>query len=146
MIFSSERPSRSWQGLRLRDQRQQSRPASFKKQVAADIPLNTVNSSQDGSETEGLYDTILSQAWLKASSIERVVLASDYQVSALEQMLLDFRGDPTYHAFDIPNPVNFNRLALSCVEIVNHHPLLRSVFVCHEHQVYQVTMKSSFII
>jgi hypothetical protein len=34
----------------------------------------------------GLYDAILSQAWLKASSIERVVLASDYQVSALEQM------------------------------------------------------------
>jgi hypothetical protein len=33
------------------------------------------------------------------------------------QMLLNFRGDLTYHTFDIPNPVNFNRLALSCVEI-----------------------------
>jgi hypothetical protein len=87
---------------------------------------------------------------LKASSIERVVLASDYQgpwqtktlrsrgwrltIStqdkasrlkftgfgiSLEQMLLNFRGDLTYHTFDIPNPVNFNRLALSCVEISN---------------------------
>ncbi|KAJ6189891.1 hypothetical protein N7519_004799 [Penicillium mononematosum] len=119
--------------------------SELEKQVAADIPLNTRNSSQDGIATEGLYDTILSQAWLKASSIEKVVLASDYQVSALEQMLLNFRGDLTYHTFDIPKPVNFNRLALSCVEIVNRHPLLRSVFVCHEHQVYQVTMKSSFV-
>lgn len=95
--------------------------------------------------TLALYDTILKQASLKASNIENVVRASDYQVSALEQTLLKFRGDLTYHTFDIPKPVNFNRLALSCVELVNSHPLLRSVFVCHERQVYQVTMKLSFV-
>ncbi|OQE34648.1 hypothetical protein PENCOP_c016G01009 [Penicillium coprophilum] len=115
------------------------------KQTVADFPLTNEKHSQDGTAMKALYDTVLSQASVKPSNIERVVLASDYQVSALEQMLLNFRGDLTYHTFDIQKPVDFNRLALVCTEIVDAHPLLRSVFVCHERQVYQVTLKSSFV-
>ncbi|KAJ5173534.1 uncharacterized protein N7500_001465 [Penicillium coprophilum] len=115
------------------------------KQTVADPSLINEKPSQDGTAMKALYDTILSQASVKPSNIERAVLASDYQVSALEQMLLNFRGDLTYHTFDIQKPVDFNRLALACTEIVDAHPLLRTVFVCHERQVYQVTLKSSFV-
>ncbi|KAJ5930334.1 hypothetical protein N7466_005827 [Penicillium verhagenii] len=102
-------------------------------------------SPQETAISDDLYDTILDQASVKAGNVEKAVLASDYQVSALEQTLLDFRGDLTYHTFEIPKPVNFTRLALSCVELVNCHPLLRSVFVSHKRKVYQVTLKSSFV-
>lgn len=95
--------------------------------------------------SDDLYDSIFNQASVKPANVEKAVLASDYQISALEQTLLSYRGDLTYHTFDIPKPVDFTRLALSCVELVNCHPLLRSVFVSHKLQVYQVTLKSSFV-
>lgn len=95
--------------------------------------------------SDSLFDSILKQASVKPSNVEMAFLASDYQVSALEQLLLSFRGDLTYHTFDIPKPTDYTRLALACVEVVNSHPLLRSVFVAHERQVYQVVLKSSFV-
>ncbi|KAJ5885554.1 hypothetical protein N7495_010064 [Penicillium taxi] len=117
----------------------------IEQQGFPDTPSESKLSARDTAIPDGLYDSILNQAFVKLENVERVVLASDYQVSALEQTLLSFRGDLTYHTFDIPKPVDFTRLALSCVELVNCHPLLRSVFVAHKHQVYQVTLRSSFV-
>ncbi|KAJ5304325.1 tRNA (adenine(58)-N(1))-methyltransferase catalytic subunit trm61 [Penicillium atrosanguineum] len=117
----------------------------IEEQSVPNPPSEGKLTTQGTAVSDGLYDSIFNQASVKPPNVERAMLASDYQVSALEQMLLSFRGDLTYHTFDIPKPVDWTRLALSCVELVNCHPLLRSVFVSHKRQLYQVILRSSFV-
>jgi hypothetical protein len=53
---------------------------------------------------QSLYNSIKSQSSMEESDVENIMAASDYQVSALEQSMLPFRGDLNYHILEFKRP------------------------------------------
>jgi amino acid adenylation domain-containing protein len=94
------------------------------------------------SDLERVYESVKSQASLDSSMIEDIFEATDYQASALAQAMLRHRGDLAYHLFSVKMPADLHRLKDLCIMVVDKHPNLRSTFVSHRRQVYQVVSKS----
>ncbi|KAL3421182.1 hypothetical protein PVAG01_07627 [Phlyctema vagabunda] len=96
-------------------------------------------------DLESIYKTIQSQTSIDSSAVEDIFEATDYQAVALAQAMLRHRGDLTYHTFSIKTPVDRSRLGEACRIVTQAHPNLRSTFVSHHRQIFQVVSKLSCI-
>ena len=122
--------------------------AKSEKQTGTELLSEDASSSSGGSlfseeSEEKLYKSIKSQAQLRDNELERILPATDFQVSSLAQSFLKFRGDVNYHRIDIVGALDIDNLQRSCTLVVDRHPNMRSIFVAHARNVYQIILKSS---
>lgn len=106
-------------------------------------PFSTL---EEPSEISGfLEEVVCPRLLVEPSDIEDVTKATDYQVENLSWSLLQRRGGTNYLTFDFMEPVSPERLEAACNRLVEHYAILRTVFVVHNRQVYQVILnKISF--
>jgi amino acid adenylation domain-containing protein len=93
-------------------------------------------------ELERVYASVQNQTSLDVSAIEDIFEATDYQASALAQSMLKHRGDLAYHIFSVKMPADLSKVKDACSMVVNRHQNLRSTFITHARQMYQVVSKS----
>ncbi|KFY79912.1 hypothetical protein V499_01170 [Pseudogymnoascus sp. VKM F-103] len=73
--------------------------------------------------------------------IEDVLPATDYQRWTLGCGQLKTRGYNNYFIFHMRGPADPQRIQSACQQLIDHHPVLRTVFVTHKHQLFQVVLK-----
>lgn len=76
-----------------------------------------------------------------AEKIADVLPATDYQRWTLGCGQLKTGGYNNSFIFYLKGPVDVQRLQLACQELVNRHTILRTVFIAHKHQLYQIVLK-----
>lgn len=93
------------------------------------------------SVSEDMRNAIESQTSISSAMVEDVVEASDYQSWAMAAGHLKQRGYLNYFSFRFDGPIDPVQLEQACQTLVAHHPVLRTVFVVHRRQTFQVILK-----
>ncbi|CZR70233.1 uncharacterized protein PAC_20134 [Phialocephala subalpina] len=88
-----------------------------------------------------LQDVILPNVASKAEDIEDVLMGMDYQRWTLGCGQLKTRGYNNYFIFHLKGEVDVVRLKAACRKLVDHHPVLRTVFVANKAELFQVVLK-----
>ncbi|KAH6703127.1 hypothetical protein BKA61DRAFT_740198 [Leptodontidium sp. MPI-SDFR-AT-0119] len=74
--------------------------------------------------------------------IEDLLEATDYQRWTQGCGYLSTRGYNNYFVFHFKGPLDLEKLHNACYKLLNHHTILRTVFVPHRDKLFQVVMKS----
>ncbi|PKS13116.1 hypothetical protein jhhlp_000458 [Lomentospora prolificans] len=82
--------------------------------------------------------TVAPAAGISESSIVDVALATSTQVRALESNLRGSRGGINHVVLNFTGFVDYKKIELACNELIKVHPILRTSFVTHDRQVYQI--------
>ena len=75
------------------------------------------------------------------SNIQDVSKATDYQTANIGWMPLKRRGGTNYVTLDFLNPICPEQLKSACNQLVAHYAILRTVFLVHRREVFQVVLK-----
>jgi non-ribosomal peptide synthetase component F/aryl carrier-like protein len=73
--------------------------------------------------------------------IEDILRGTDYQRWVLGCGQLKTRGYNNYIAFRFKGALDLSRLRVACSKLLEHHTILRTVFVTHKRQLFQVVLK-----
>ncbi|PHH65679.1 hypothetical protein CDD81_1765 [Ophiocordyceps australis] len=75
------------------------------------------------------------------ANVQDAALATDYQVENLAWSSLKTRGGTNYITFDFDAGVDASCLCTAIERLVEHHDILRTVYLVYERRVYQVALK-----
>ncbi|KAF8860374.1 hypothetical protein BDZ45DRAFT_800950 [Acephala macrosclerotiorum] len=88
-----------------------------------------------------IQDVIRPNIASKKGDIEDILSGTDYQRWTLGCGQLKTRGYNNYFIFYLKGNVDVSRLQTACQNLVDRHPVLRTVFVAHKDELYQVVLK-----
>ncbi|KAM0425609.1 hypothetical protein ACHAPT_009141 [Fusarium lateritium] len=87
-------------------------------------------------------DVIAPQLHCSPRDVLDVTEASSQQIRNLELGMFSSRADIVCLVIKFNGPLNLSKLETACEDLATMHPALKTAFVSHEHQVYQVHLAS----
>lgn len=90
-----------------------------------------------------LEEVVCPQVLADKVDIEDVVEATSMQASFLTTGLLKCRGNTNYFTFNLSGSIDSIKLENACQMLVSKHRILRTAFIAHQRQVWQVILRHS---
>lgn len=110
--------------------------------ISAGVPYSPFSSLNIEDLPEFLKTIVYSQIPNRADEIEDILRGTDYQRWVLGCGQLKTRGYNNYFTFRFKGALDLSQLQLACEKLIDHHPILRTVFITHKHQLFQVILKN----
>ena len=82
---------------------------------------------------------------LAKTEVEEILETTDFQALAVTSGLLKSRGWLNYICFEFKNNIDTAQLEIACRKLVEHHPILRTVFIPQGGKVFQIVLKSILV-
>lgn len=98
--------------------------------------------SIDNQLKQSLNNAACAQAFVSNAEVEEIFEATSHQIFAITTGLLKSRGSTNYFTFKFDSTVDKSDLERACRRLVEHHQILRTVFIVHHRRVFQVVLRS----
>ncbi|KAI1452670.1 hypothetical protein F4805DRAFT_21430 [Annulohypoxylon moriforme] len=104
--------------------------------------VQDVRTVQPSRPTSFVDEAIVPRLGSNRSVIEDVAEASYMQTSFIESGMLQSRGNINYLTISIAGSLDWRNLETTCFMLTKAHPILRTAFISHGHQLYQTVLRS----
>ena len=98
--------------------------------------------SIDNQLKQSLNNAACAQAFVSNAEVEEIFEATSHQIFAITTGLLKSRDSTNYFTFKFDSTVDKSDLERACRRLVEHHQILRTVFIVHHRRVFQVVLRS----
>ncbi|KAJ5050965.1 uncharacterized protein L3040_002832 [Drepanopeziza brunnea f. sp. 'multigermtubi'] len=123
---------------RLEDMAKTAQEVSNPNGATSYAPFSTLSVS----DVPNFLDTIVRPQLAKdLGEIEDVLEATDYQKWTQGCGQLQTRGYNNYFILHFKGPLDLDRLQAACQKLLQHHPVLRTVFLTHKERLLQVVLR-----
>ncbi|KAK0303102.1 hypothetical protein LTR82_017652 [Friedmanniomyces endolithicus] len=93
---------------------------------------------EDPRNVRAVLDAAQSQAGLMAEAIQDIIMPTAFQIACLQESLAETRGMFNHHILGQTGPVDVASVDSALKQLVERHPILRSVFVRCMGEIFQV--------